>query len=149
VRIAAGIPFLFVPLSNAAYIGLPQDQSSQASSMLSISRNLGGTLGISLVQAFLAQRQQFHQSRLVEGLNPLNPQYQASMAQTHQTLAGIGIPAGQIDGVAMGRLYQAVMKQASLLSYMDVFWVLTIFVGCVAPLVFLLKTGPAKAEAAA
>jgi DHA2 family multidrug resistance protein len=148
VWIAAGIPFLFVPLSNAAYIGLPPDQSSQASSMLSISRNLGGTLGISLVQTFLAQRQQFHQSRLVEGLNPLNPNYQQQTTQIGNTLKGIGISPGQLDGIQMGQLYQQVLKQAELLSYMDVFWVLTIFVGCVAPLVFLLRTRP-PSEAAA
>lgn len=149
VWIAAGIPFLFVPLSNAAYIGLPSDQSSQASSMLSISRNLGGTLGISLVQTFLAQRQQFHQSRLVEGLNPLNPNYQEQTARIGDTLRGLGIPAGQVDGIQMGHLYGQVMKQAALLSYMDVFWVLTIFVGCVTPLVFLLKTKAPGQEAAA
>jgi DHA2 family multidrug resistance protein len=148
VWIAVGIPFLFVPLSNAAYIGLPQDQSSQASSMLSISRNLGGTLGISLVQTFLAQRQQFHQSRLVEGLNPLNPSYQQHTAQIANTLRGLGVSPAQLAGVQMGQLYQQVIKQAELLSYMDVFWVLTIFVGCVTPLVFLLRTKP-PSEAAA
>jgi DHA2 family multidrug resistance protein len=148
VWIAVGIPFLFVPLSNAAYIGLPQDQSSQASSMLSISRNLGGTLGISLVQTFLAQRQQFHQSRLVEGLNPLNPSYQQHTAQIGDTLRGLGVSPAQLAGVQMGQLYQQVVKQAELLSYMDVFWVLTIFVGCVTPLVFLLRTKP-PSEAAA
>jgi DHA2 family multidrug resistance protein len=140
IWIAAGIPFLFVPLSNAAYVGLPPDQSSQASSMLSIFRNLGGTLGISLVQTFLAQRQQFHQSRLVEHLQPLNPNYQAMTAHVGQTLRGLGVAPGQTDGVQLGQLYQQVIKQSQLLSYMDVFWVLTIFVGCVTPLVFLLRT---------
>ncbi|HEY3951470.1 DHA2 family efflux MFS transporter permease subunit [Phenylobacterium sp.] len=140
VWIAAGIPFLFVPLSNAAYVGLPPDQSSQASAMLSIFRNLGGTLGISTVQTFLAQREQFHQSRLVEHLQPLNPNFQALSAQVGQTLKGLGVAPAQVDGVRMGQLYQQVTKQAQLLSYMDVFWVLTIFVGCVTPLVFFLRT---------
>jgi DHA2 family multidrug resistance protein len=140
VWIAAGIPFLFVPLSNAAYVGLPPDQSSQASSMLSIFRNLGGTLGISLVQTFLAQRQQFHQARLVEHLQPLNPNYQALTAQVGQTLRGLGVAPSQVEGVQMGRLYQQVIRQAQLLSYMDVFWLLTIIVACVVPLVFFLRT---------
>ncbi|WP_293366292.1 DHA2 family efflux MFS transporter permease subunit [Phenylobacterium sp.] len=148
VWIAAGIPFLFVPLSNAAYVGLPANQSSQASSMLSISRNLGGTLGISLVQTFLAQREQFHQSRLVEGLNPLNPNYQAQTAEIASRLRGIGIGSGQLDGVQMGNLYQTVLRQAELLSYMDVFWVLTLFVGCMAPLVLFLRTQPPARGAA-
>jgi DHA2 family multidrug resistance protein len=149
VWIAAGIPFLFVPLSNAAYVGLPPDQSSQASAMLSISRNLGGTFGISLVQTFLAQRQQFHQSRLVEGLNPLNPNYQGYTDHVAGVLRGLGVASGQLDGVQMGHLYRQVLQQAQLLSYIDVFWVLTVFVGCVAPLVFFLRNeAPAQGAAA-
>ena len=150
VWIAMGIPLLFVPLSNAAYVGLPPDQSSQASSMLSISRNLGGTMGISLVQAFLAQRQQFHQSRLVEGLNPLNPNFQTGLAQMSQTIAGQGAAPGDLQSTALGRLYGTVVREAGILSYIDTFWLLAIFVGCVAPLVFLLNTssvGPKKAPA--
>jgi DHA2 family multidrug resistance protein len=147
VWIAAGIPFLFVPLSNAAYVGLPPDQSSQASSMLSISRNLGGTFGISLVQTFLAQRQQFHQSRLVETLNPLNPVYQARIASFGERLRELGAPAADAPQMALAQLYREVGRQASLLSYVDVFWGLTLFVGGVAPLVLFLRARPAQGEA--
>ena len=100
------------------------------------------------MQTFLAQREQFHQSRLVEGLNPLNPNYQVQTADIAARLRGIGIGVGQLDGVQMGNLYQTVLKQAELLSYMDVFWGLTLFVGCVTPLVFLLRTKPPEQEAA-
>jgi DHA2 family multidrug resistance protein len=145
VWIAVGIPFLFVPLSNAAYVGLAPDKSSQASSMMSISRNLGGTLGISLVQTFLAQRQQFHQARLVEKLNPLNPAYDAGLQQIGQTLTGQGVAPADASHAALGALYAQVGKQAGVLSYIDVFWALAIFIGCMAPLVFFLK--PPKAGA--
>jgi DHA2 family multidrug resistance protein len=142
VWIAAGIPLLFVPLSNAAYLGLPADQTGQAASMMSIARNLGGTMGISLVQSFLAQRQQFHQARLVEHLNPLNPAYDAAMTQTGGILQGLGVAPGTTQQIFMGQLYQQVLKQANVLSYIDVFWVLTLFVGAVAPIVFFLKASP-------
>ncbi len=143
VWIAMGIPFLFVPLSNAAYVGLPPDQSSQASSMLSISRNLGGSMGISLVQTFLAQRQQFHQSRLVEGLNPLNPNFQEGTARMGHLVQGLGVNPGDSQGVVLGQLYSQVIREAGMLSYIDVFKLLAIIVGCVAPLVLFLKTNPA------
>lgn len=139
IWIAAGVPFLFVPLSNAAYVGLPPDQSSQASSMLSIARNLGGTFGISLVQTFLAQRQQFHQARLVETLNPLNPIYETHIANVAATMRAFGAAPADARQMAIGRLYAEVGRQAQLLSYVDVFWALALFVGCVAPLVFFLR----------
>jgi DHA2 family multidrug resistance protein len=148
VWIAMGIPFLFVPLSNAAYVGLPSDQSSQASSMLSISRNLGGSMGISLVQTYLAQRQQFHQSRLVEGLNPLNPNFQAGTAQMGHVIQGLGVNPGDSQGVVLGQLYGQVIREAGMLSYIDVFKLLAIIVGCTAPLVLFLKTNPAGPAAA-
>src|SRR6185437_6648854 len=109
------------------------------SAMLSIFRNLGGTFGISLVQTFLAQRQQFHQARLVETLNPLNPTYAHTIARTTQVLQAQGVPAGAARRAAVGQIYGAVTQQAAVLSYVEVFWVLAMFIACVAPLVLFLK----------
>ena len=63
---AAGLPFLFVPINAVAYVGLRQNQTAQASSLLNVFRNLGGTLGIATAQTLLAHQEQIHQSRLVE-----------------------------------------------------------------------------------
>ncbi len=147
--IAAGIPFLFVPLSNAAYVGLPANKTGQAAAMLNMSRNLGGTLGISLVQTFLAQREQFHQARLVGGLNGLNPAYQAGLARITQALIGRGFSPANARGGALAKLYQEVQRQAAVLSYVEVFWLLAVIVACAAPVVFLLRTNPSGPAAAA
>jgi DHA2 family multidrug resistance protein len=140
VWIAVGVPFLFVPLSSAAYVGLPQDQTAQASSMMSICRNLGGTMGISVVQTFLIHRQQFHQARLVEQMNPLNGGFQAGLDRMTGIIVGQGLPAAQAGQVAMGRAYAEVQRQAGIMSYIDVFWGLAWFVALVLPVVFLLRT---------
>ncbi len=147
--IAAGIPFLFVPLSNAAYVGLPANKTGQAAAMLNMSRNLGGTLGISLVQTFLAQREQFHQSQLVSGLNGLNPAYQAGLARITQALVGRGFSPANAQGGALARIYQEVQRQAAVLSYVEVFWLLAVIVASAAPVVFLLRTNPRGPAAAA
>ena len=55
---AAGLPFLFVPINAVAYIGLRQNQTAQASSLLNVFRNLGGTLGIATAQTLLAHQMQ-------------------------------------------------------------------------------------------
>lgn len=132
---AVALPFLFVPINAIAYQGLKQNQTAQASSLLNVSRNLGGTLGIALSQTMLAGGIQRHQSELVEGLNPLNPNYNQWMNQANATFSGTGDPAG----TAMGALYQQVQQQAVMLSFLDVFRTLMIVVFVVAPLVFFMR----------
>jgi DHA2 family multidrug resistance protein len=142
---AITLPFLFVPLTAAAYVGLRQDQTSQASALLNVARNLGGTFGISTAQTMLEQRGQFHQERIVEGLNGLNPVYNDWIASTSRA---IGSADGGIQA-PLALLYSQVQQQATLLSFLDVFHTLTIFVFLVAPLVFLLKRGKSAAGTAA
>lgn len=141
---AVGIPFLFVPLTNAAYVGLPQTRSNQASAMLNVARNLGGTVGISLVQSLLATRQQVHQSRMVEGLEPLNLSYSDALATITHTLTGQGLSPGEASQVAVGQVYQMVQQQAYMLAFIDCFKALMIFVLLVFPAVWLLKSSPAR-----
>jgi DHA2 family multidrug resistance protein len=136
---AFGLPFLFIPITQVAYVGLKPEQSNQASGLMNVTRNLGGSIGISLVQTLLAQRQQFHQSRMVEDLNPLNPNYVSATAQMAHQLAGQGATAAQ---AVQGQLYQMVQKQASMLSYLDAFRVLMFVIIVLLPLVFLLKGKP-------
>ncbi len=139
---ALGIPFLFVPLTSAAYVGLPPHRSNQGSAMLNVARNLGGTMGISLVQALLARREQFHQMRLVEHLEPLNPSYAAGLHSLTQTLTSQGLPPAAANQSALGLIYQSVLQQASMQAFIDCFWILMLFVVLVIPTVFFLKRTP-------
>ena len=143
---AIGLPFLFIPLTAAAYVGLDPAKTGQASAQLNVFRNLGGTLGISAVQTLLARRQQTHQSQLVENLNPLNPDYVTAVSQTTTGLHGLGAAAPQ---AALAQIYQQMQRQATMLSYIDVFWCLMVFVAVVLPSVWFLKAGKGGAGAAA
>ena len=136
------IPFLFIPLTNAAYVGLRPAQSGQASALLNVARNLGGSIGISSVQTFIVHREQFYQSRHVETLNPLNPDYSTAIDQISALLGSHG--RGSIDAMqsAAGVVYQGVLKQASMLAYIDCFWVLMVFVLVVLPIVLLMRSTP-------
>ena len=142
----APIPFLFVPLISAAYVGLPGDKTNRASAMISVGRNIGGSVGISLVQALLARREQFHQARLVAGLHPLNPVYQHAIRSLTQTLTARGAPPAAAARMAIGTLYQMVQRQANMMAFIDVFWALAVFIVVVLPIVFLLKRTPLERE---
>ncbi len=147
---AVGLPFLFVPITTASYVGLAPEKTSQASALLNVARNLGGTLGISSVQTLLAQREQFHQARLVENLNPLNPLYTQRL---HTTMDTLRTPLGDPNAMtaSLTQLYRTVTRQAAMQSYVDVFWALMWFVFAVTPLAFLLRSaaGGDPSEAAA
>jgi DHA2 family multidrug resistance protein len=144
---ALGLPFLFVPLTSAAYVGLPPERSNQASALLNVARNLGGTIGISMVQTLLATRQQFHQARLVESLEPLNPNYTEGIQAIAHALTEQGMSLAQATQAAVGQLYRGVLQQASLMGFIDCFWALMIFVGFVFPTVLLLKRTPMASDA--
>lgn len=133
---AMALPFLFVPINAQAYAGLDPRQFNQASALLNVARNLGGSIGISSAQALLEQREQFHQARIVEGLSPLNPDYVEGLKQIGGTLGGAVQDATTSQ---LAALYQMVTKQAAMLSYIDVYHTLMIFVFCIAPLAILLR----------
>ncbi|MGH8322551.1 MAG: EmrB/QacA family drug resistance transporter, partial [Steroidobacteraceae bacterium] len=144
---SVGLPFLFVPVTAVAYIGLAPNESNQASAMMNVARNLGGTIGISSTQILLAQRQQFHQTRLVETLNPLNPNYTDYLNSLTHALVGRGQVALQASGEAMGTLYASVERQALMLSFIDVFHALMIVILAAIPLLLLMQPGKHSAAA--
>jgi DHA2 family multidrug resistance protein len=110
--------------------------------MISVGRNIGGSVGISLVQALLVRREQFHQARLVARLTPLNPVYAHGIHSLTQTLTARGASPAAAARMAIGALYQMVQRQADMMAFNDVFWALAVFIVVVLPIVFLLKRTP-------
>jgi DHA2 family multidrug resistance protein len=146
---SAGLPFLFVPITTMAYVGLKPSESNQASALMNVARNLGGTIGISTVQTLLAQRSQWHQARIVETLSPLNPNYANGVAQITHTLTSLGQPKAGAAAQANALLYQTLSQQAQMLSYVDVFHVLMLVVFAAIPLLLLMQGAKAGAGSGA
>jgi DHA2 family multidrug resistance protein len=140
---AFSLPFLFVPITSIAYVGLKPEQSNQASALMNVMRNLGGSIGISMVQTLTQQRQQFHQARYVESLNPLNPSYTHGLNLMTQQLQAAGQPATAAPSQALGMLYSQLNRQAGMLSYIDAFHVLMVLTFCALPLLLLMQKPPA------
>ncbi|MGA8538947.1 MAG: DHA2 family efflux MFS transporter permease subunit [Terriglobales bacterium] len=136
---AIGLAFLFVPINTAAYSSLPRDKNNAASGLMNLARNMGGSVGISVVTTGLARRAQVHQSQLVEKLNPANPQFQAALRSLTTIFSGKGAGAGSAQQHAYAMLQANVIRQATMLAYIDNFWVLGVLIGCLIPCVFLIK----------
>ncbi len=143
---ALGLPFLFIPINAVAFAELKPDETNQASGLTNVARNIGGSIGIAWSQSLLAERQQFQQSRLVEGLNPLTPSYNEGLDKFSQ-VTGQGPDAVTSQ---LGILYSQVQQQAATLAFIDVFHTLMIFVICVMPVILLLRAPkPGRAPAGA
>ncbi len=141
-----GLPFLFVPITNVAYVGLDPSHNNKASALMNVSRNLGGTFGISLVQTMLAQRLQVHQSQYVETLNPLHPTYTATIDHMARILPQHGLSQATAGKAAVAEFYQQLVQQMSMLSYIDVFHTLMVLVFAALPLVLLMRSSDKKAR---
>jgi DHA2 family multidrug resistance protein len=123
---AASMAFLFVPINTMAFSGLPEGKSNNASSLINLMRNLGGSVGISAVTTILDRRSQFHQERLVSHLTPSNPFYVRAVQSTVKMLVANGASPGAAMKQAIGTIYQNVQLQASMLSYIDAFKILSV-----------------------
>jgi len=120
------LPFLFIPITAVSYFGVPADQNNQASALINLTRNLGGSFGISGVQTLLSWRTQFHHARLAESVTPYN---------------GYGF------GHSLTAIAHAVQTQAQLMSYLDIFWLLGLVALCIWPLALFLPRMPKGAPA--
>jgi MFS transporter, DHA2 family, multidrug resistance protein len=133
-----GLPFLFIPINSVAYDGLPPDKTNQASALMNIARNVGGSIGISAANVVLTQRTQFHQARLVENTIPSSPAYQSTLSQMTKYFMAHGASAADAAAQAVGMIGQMVRTQATILAYIDVFHVCAIAAALMIPLVLIM-----------
>ena len=121
-----GLPLIFLSITAASYEGIAPDKVDQASALINVARNVGGSLGVALSSNVLAHREQFHQSRLVEQAVPSSVQYQETLRQMVDYFASQGSSALQAQQQAIAWIGQQLLKQASFLAFIDIFWVLMV-----------------------
>ena len=139
IYLAFGLPLLFLPVTTASYDGLPPDKTNQASALINVARNLGGSMGVALVQTILAQRQQFHQSRLVEHIVPSDIGYQQTVDAMTRYFQTQGSNASDATSQAIAWVGQTLRQQVNLLAYIDVFWSLAMIGAIMIPLALIIR----------
>jgi DHA2 family multidrug resistance protein len=148
IYLAIGLPLLFLPITTASYDGLPPESTNQASALINVARNLGGSMGIALVQTVLAQRQQFHQSRLVEHIAPSDVAYQQTIDAMTRFFEAQGSNASEAASQAIAWVGQTLQHQIDLLAYIDAFWTLAVIGAIMVPIALSLRsvdlTAPAR-----
>jgi len=137
--IGVALPLIFIPITSASYDGLPKSRTDMASALLNAARNTGGSIGVSIGSNVLAHREQFHQSRMSELVIPSSVGYQNSLQQATQYFSSLGSSVSVAKQQAVAWMGQQIQQQASLLAYVDVFWILMLIALCAVPLALLLR----------
>jgi DHA2 family multidrug resistance protein len=139
IYLAIGLPLLFLPITTASYDGVPPEKTNQASALINVARNLGGSMGVALAQTILQQRQQFHQSRLVEHIAPSDLGYQQSLHALTRFFEAQGSNAPNAASQAIAEIGQTLQHQIDLLAYIDVFWSLAVIGAIMVPIALSLR----------
>src|SRR6478736_2167681 len=122
---AVGQALVFAPLSAVATAGIEEQNAGSASGLFNMMRNLGGAVGIALLQTFLTKREQFHSNVLNQSVSLLEQATRTRIDQLTQYFLDHGIAdrteASHEAVVAIGHIVQ---KQAFILAFSDTFYLI-------------------------
>src|SRR6202030_2303000 len=145
VWLSVGLALLFVPTNTASYVGVPEEKGGEVSGTINLLRNIGGSIGISLVETMIARRAQFHQDELISHVTRAQQSFQAITGGMSAQLFHRGLSQPEAMRQTTLRIYDSVITQATVQSYMDVAWVLAVICLVMVPLALLLKKNDPKA----
>ncbi|AHY54698.1 MDR family MFS transporter [Bradyrhizobium japonicum] len=147
---AVGQAFVFAPLSAVATAGIEPENAGSASGLFNMMRNLGGAIGIALLQTLLTKREQYHSNVLMQSVSVFEQATRTRLEQLTQYFINHGVldraDAAHRAYVAIGHVVQ---KQAYILAFSDTFYLLgvALIVALIASL-FLKKPGHVSAGGA-
>jgi DHA2 family multidrug resistance protein len=113
-----------------------------ATSLFNLMRNIGASIGIASVTTISARHAQAHINTLSGNVNIYNPAAQSMMASMKQAFMARGMDAATATKQASAGLFGIVQRQASMMSYIDVFFLLAIMFAACLPLILLMKKAP-------
>jgi DHA2 family multidrug resistance protein len=137
-----GLGFVFTPLSVAAFSTLSRQHLTQGTAIFSLMRNIGGSVGVSIVEALFVENTQIIHSRLAEHIRPDNPLARAPYLMPPYSLTS---PTG------VAALNAEVTRQAQMIAYINDFYFMVMIILASLPLLLLLRrpTSVAKGPAVA
>jgi DHA2 family multidrug resistance protein len=139
-----GTVAMFLPISMATLSGVPVEDVSKATGLYSLTRQLGGSIGVAVLTTVLASRTAFHRQVLVENLVPTDPETQARLHAMTSGLMARGSDLEAAHHQALTLLDGAVRMQAQIMSFADSFWLVGLVFAGTLPLLLLLGSGRRK-----
>ena len=143
---SAWLSFLF-PLTSSAFYFIPKEKMNNATGIINLARNIGGSVGIANVATLLSRRAQVHQAILVAHLTPYDASFRNAAQGAQQMLMTQGSTSTLAHLQAQGLLYGNLVRQANMLAYVDAFSLLGWTFIAMIPLVFFMKSAKPRAGA--
>lgn len=144
-----GMGMLFTPINQVAYASIQPREAQQASGLINLARQLGGSFGIAILGAYVANSTAFHRADLSSNLYPSNP----LLIQRLEGLTQVMMQHGYSKPVAQQMAYAAMngtlVQQSMVLAYDSAFWIIMVSFACVMPMALLLKKPQGRPAAAA
>jgi MFS transporter, DHA2 family, multidrug resistance protein len=141
VLLGVGMGFLFIPLTTMTMSGMKKEEMGNATAIFNLLRNLGGSFGVAFITTILARRAQFHQARLVDHLSLIDRNVQLAVPQISELLRQRGFPSPLLAKGSLGVIQGELLRQASMLSFNDAFYLLSIMMAVVLLFVPLMRKG--------
>jgi MFS transporter, DHA2 family, multidrug resistance protein len=133
-----GMPFMFVTLTTLSLSTVPRADMTDASSLYTLARRVGGNIGYALVATLVARGQQIHRVQMVSHITPYNPNLADFQHYAAALLDPSGLGAGGSQHTGQALLNVMVNRQATMMAYNDVSWILGLLFLATIPLAFLL-----------
>jgi DHA2 family multidrug resistance protein len=130
---------LFVPLTTISMDPIPKEGMGNATSLFNLTRNVGASVGIAVVQTMLARSRQVHTQILGNHVEPWNPAARELLDGLTRGFMARGADAATAGRQALAAVWGMVQRQAALLSFLDVFRLLGVMVVAMIPLVLLMR----------
>jgi DHA2 family multidrug resistance protein len=140
------LSFLFIPLMTLSMAGIPKEKMGNATSIYNLMRNIGGSLGIASMTTFLARRSQLHQNHLVSNIQPGDLQARRMLQGMQGWFHLRGFDNYTASRKALGAMYGMVQKHATMLSFVEAFWVMGVMFLAMLPFLLLLRNPRRKPQ---
>jgi DHA2 family multidrug resistance protein len=141
-----GTVMMFMPLNMATLAPIPKHDIAKATGFFSLTRQLGGSVGVAILGALLDARMTFHRAVLAEKVDGWGSHTMERMAIYTQGMIAKGFDPADAKAKALALLDGGVRVQAMVLSFNDTFWVTGAIIVVTLPLVLLLGKGGGKVE---
>ena len=139
------LPFCFISITTAAYVGMPKEDSNQVAGLINFSRNIGGSILIALTNAQVTTRSMWHEQHLQSAMTPSSISYQQHLSALSGFFGG-SFGGSNGAGMALANMYDQLNRQAAMQGYQDVYMELSYMsIGLVVLAFLLSKNRPGAA----
>jgi MFS transporter, DHA2 family, multidrug resistance protein len=133
------MPLIFIPISTLNYIGVPREKNNQVSGISSFMRNIGGSIGTSMLSVFLARQNQTHQVAMASHTSSGDVNFQQYLNGLTAMFMSRGYDSATAAKKALTMAYYTVQSQANAVSFKNSFFVMSVIIACLSPLPFIMR----------